>query len=161
MNFLRIIAFCLFLASSSNAQVTNPLQPFEFLVGGEWSTPTTVQTFEWGVGNQTVHSKLYFINATDTVLTGEISWFWHHGEEKIKGFGHLLSDQISFFDYSTEFTDSNRMNNSIVGYNQQGQALNIIESIEFLDTDEYRWTMYDRVLDELKPQLSITFTRKN
>ena len=158
---LILLVILLTTQSKSNAQEVNPLQPFEFLVGGVWSTETTVQIFEWGVGQQSVHSKLYFIAEGDTSLSGEITWFWHPGLQMIKGYGHLLSNQISFFDYSTEFTDPKRMNNSIIGYNAQGNEIPVIESIEFVGNDQYRWTMYDRVLDELKPQLSIVFNRKN
>jgi hypothetical protein len=147
--------------SSVIAQESNPLQPFEFLIGGEWSTNTTAQTFEWGVGKKLVHSKLYYITNNDTSLAGEITWFWHPGQKQIKGYGHLLNDQVSFFDYTTEFSDSRRMNNSITGYNSQSMSIPIIESIEFLENDSYRWTMYERVLDELRPGGSIVFNRKN
>ncbi len=143
------------------AQDSNPLQPFEFLIGGEWSTETTVQIFEWGVGEQSVHSKLYFIAGKDTTLSGEITWFWHPELNIIKGYGHLLSDQISFFDYSTEFSDPRRMNNSITGFGRNNLKIPIIESIEFIGENQYRWTMYERVLDELKPGGSIVFNRKN
>jgi len=166
---MKIIGFSLLslmISISINAQENNlgsdnPLEPFDFLIGGEWSTATTVQTFEWGVGQKSVHSKLYFIADKDTSLAGEISWFWHPGLQSIKGYGHLLSNQISFFDYSTEFTNRSTMNNSIVGYNINSMSVPIIESIEFLVDDQYRWTMYDRVVDELKPQMSIIFNRKN
>lgn len=162
---LRLFIFAFFCLSVNyslvTAQESNPLQPFEFLIGGEWSTETTVQTFNWGVGQKTVHSELHFIANEDTSLAGEITWFWHPGEKKIKGYGHLLSDQLIFFDYSTDFSSERRMENTILGYNVIGYEVNIIESIEFIDEDQYLWTMYDRVLDELKPQLSITFSRKN
>lgn len=146
---------------AQDSESVNPLQPFEFLIGGEWSTPTTLQTFEWGVGQKSVHSKLYFLAGTDTTLSGEITWFWHPELNIIKGYGHLLSDQISFFDYSTEFSDPRRMNNSITGYGNNALQIPIIESIEFLEEDTYRWTMYERVLDELRPGGSIEFKRKN
>lgn len=155
------LALLLLVPTFTQAQESNPLQPFEFLIGGTWSTETTVQTFEWGVGQKSVHSKLYFINAADTTLNGEITWFWHPGEQAIKGYGHLLSDQISFFDYSTEFENPRWMNNQVVGFNNQPNGVNIFESIEFIGDDEYRWTMYSRVLDELKPEISIVFNRKN
>lgn len=147
-------------AQQSETTAENPLQHFEFLVGGEWRTPTTLQTFEWGVGKQSIHSKLFIINGADTTLNGEITWFWHPGMKTIKGYGNLLNQHINFFDYSTEFTDPRRMNNSIIGYGGSAEGVNIIESLEFIGTDKYRWTMYNRVLDELKPAMSAMFTRE-
>ncbi|MCR9132306.1 MAG: hypothetical protein NXI08_07025 [bacterium] len=160
-----VLFFALFLASTLQAQQLdnrpdNPLQHFEFLVGGEWRTPTTLQTFEWGVGKQSIHSKLYIINGADTTLNGEITWFWHPGMQTIKGYGNLLNEHINFFDYSTEFTDPRRMNNSIVGYGGSAEGVNIIESLEFIGEDKYRWTMYNRVLDQLQPAMSAMFTRE-
>ncbi|MBO6794320.1 MAG: hypothetical protein JJ895_10455 [Balneolaceae bacterium] len=148
-------------AQQSQQETANPLQYFEFLVGGEWRTPTTIQTFEWGIGKKSIHSKLYIINNADTTLNGEITWFWHPGMKTIKGYGNLLNQHIDFFDYSTEFTDSRRMNNSIVGYGGSADGVNIIESLEFIGEDQYRWTMYNRVLDQLQPAMSAMFTREN
>lgn len=147
-------------AQQFDTEPDNPLQYFEFLVGGEWRTPTTLQTFEWGVGKQLIHSKLYIINGADTTLNGEITWFWHPGMQTIKGYGNLLNEHINFFDYSTEFTDPRRMNNSIVGYGGSAEGVNIIESLEFIGEDKYRWTMYNRVLDQLQPAMSAMFTRE-
>ena len=52
------------------------------------------------------------------------------------------------------------MNNSIIGYGGSTEGVNIVESLEFIGTDKYRWTMYNRVLDELKPAMSAMFTRE-
>ncbi len=158
-----VFAFLIVISSqlTLKAQDANPLQPFEYLIGGNWNTETTMQTFEWGVGEKSVHSELYFIAEGDTSLAGEITWFWHPGKQKIKGYGHLLSNQLIFFDYSTEFTEPRKMTNVILGYNHQIDEVPIYESLEFIDTNQYRWTMYEKVLDELKPQISIVFKRKN
>mgnify|MGYP004089725151 CR=1 FL=1 len=54
MKFLNLV-FVLFVLSSglfvqTENNTANPLQPFEFLVGGVWASATTIQTFEWGIG---------------------------------------------------------------------------------------------------------------
>ena len=100
---MRLLAIIipLFIATSAVAQdqmnSDNPLAPFEFLVGGAWTTNTTYQTFEWGLNKQAVHSKLYFIEGDSLIKSGEITWFWHPGEEKIKGYGQSINVEMNFF----------------------------------------------------------------
>jgi hypothetical protein len=70
---MRTTFFSIFVLCNSltlSAQDSNPLQPFEYLIGGEWTTQTTVQIFEWGVGNKSVYSRLYVKNGSDTTLSG-------------------------------------------------------------------------------------------
>ena len=161
---MRTTFFSIFVLCNSftlSAQNSNPLQPFEYLIGGEWTTQTTVQIFEWGVGNKSVYSRLYVKNGSDTTLSGEITWFWHPGEKQIKGYGHLVSNQLSFFDYTSTFTHPTRMDNIVLGYNNTPVSVPIFESIEFIDENTYRWTMYENVLNDLKPLMNLDFKRKN
>lgn len=104
---------------------------------------------------------LYFISNSDTTLSGEITWFWHPKEKVIKGYGHLLSNQISYFDYSTKFKDSLTMVNTIEGYNSEDVRIPIYETIQFIGSNTYRWTMYEKIMNKLEPQMSIIFNRKN
>lgn len=149
------------LALSQEPEISNnPLKPFEFLVGGSWTTETTEQTFEWGVGQKSVTSKLYFTNSGEKILAGEITWFWHPKEQKIKGFGHSTDEAMNFFEYNTEFTNANVMTNQFYGYGGQFDEVAQYEMLEFLSEDQYRWTYFNKVLDELKPAYSILFNRK-
>ena len=159
--FLLCISISPFTFSQEPDAQSNPLQPFEFLIGGSWVTQTTEQTFEWGIGQKTVKSKLYFTNSGEKVLAGEITWFWHPKEQKIKGFGHSTDLQMNFFEYNTEFTSSNVMTNEFYGYGGQFDEVAQYETLEFLSDDQYRWTYFNKVLDELKPAYSILFNRKS
>jgi hypothetical protein len=158
---ILLAVFLTVLNVSLYAQNEEPLQPFEFLVGGVWASNSTIQTYEWGVGQQTVYSKLYFVEADTARLAGEITWFWHPGEQKIKGFGHLPDGNISFFDYTTEFESPKIMVNRFYGYGGSADGVLQYEKLEFLNDREYLWTYYNEVAGELQPAYSITFIKQN
>lgn len=139
--------------------VANPLKPFEFLIGGAWQTNTTYQTFEWGLGQKTVESKLYFIQGDSLALKGEITWFWHPGQEKIKGYGTGVDMGVDLFDYETKFESNGLMVNHFNTYGERGLVAPQMEVLEFIEDDQYEWTYYNYVNDEPVPAYSITFTR--
>jgi hypothetical protein len=53
------------------------------------------------------------------------------------------------------------MDNIVLGYNNTPVSVPIFESIEFIDENTYRWTMYENVLNDLKPLMNLDFKRKN
>ena len=160
-----ILCFGLLISSSVLAQQTentaNPLQPFEFLIGGEWKTTTTTQTFSWGFNKQSVVSELYFTDGDSVRLTGKITWFWHPGEKTIKGYGHSVEMAMNFFDYSTAFESPTVMFNTFYGYGGTADGIPQYEKLEFIGENEYKWTYFNKVLDELKPAYGLTFKREN
>lgn len=165
MKFLNLV-FVLFVLSSglfaqTENNTANPLQPFEFLVGGVWASATTIQTFEWGIGQQLVHSKLYFVENDSAKFSGEITWFWHPGEKKIRGYGNLPGGQITFFDYTTTFETPRKMMNTFYGYGGSFNGVLQYEILEFLNDREYLWTYYNEIAGELEPAYSITFVKQN
>lgn len=163
MRFYLILVLLLLPYSSKAQEVaetqTNPLAPFEFLVGGTWSSTTTLQTFEWGVGNQSVISNLYFTDADSAKLVGEITWFWHPGKQEIKGYGTSIEMAMNFFDYTTFFDSPKVMRNEFFGYGGSVDNLKQYETLEFINDDQYLWTYYNLVAGELKPAYSLTFSR--
>ena len=139
---------------------TNPLQYFEFLIEGFWETNTTRQTFEWGIGEKSVVSKLYFTNSDSLKLVGEITWFWHPGLNAIKGYGTSIEMEMDFFDYTTSFESPTRMVNTFSGYGGQFDGVQQLETLEFIGEDKYIWTYYNKEGLEFAAAYSITFLRK-
>lgn len=141
---------------------SNPLEHFDFLVGGTWTSNTTQQTFAWGIGKKSIISKLYFINTenNDLKLVGEINWFWHPGLEQIKGYGTSIDMAMDFFDYTTTFENPNKMLNTFMAYGGEFNGVQQLETLEFIDTNKYKWTYFNKVMDEFRPSYSITFQRK-
>jgi hypothetical protein len=65
---------------------SDPLAPFERLVGGQWYLDEgSHQEFEWGVGRQSVKARSYFVIDGERRLVSEGTWYWHQGEKQIKG----------------------------------------------------------------------------
>lgn len=147
--------------AQSQIEPENPLQPFEFFIGGAWVSETTYQTFEWGVGKLSVKSKLYFLEGDKKTLVGEITWFWHPGENKIKGYGHAINMAMNFFEYTTKFESPTVMMNTFYAYGGQYDGVAQHEKLEFINQNEYLWTYYNKMKDELLPAYSRTFRREN
>ena len=165
LSFLFLFVFSSAL-SAQEAQIdstmSNPLEHFEFLVGGTWTSNTTQQTFEWGVGKKSIISKLYFTDTEteEPKLVGEINWFWHPGLELIKGYGTSIDMAMDFFDYTTTFETPTKMLNTFMAYGGEFNGVQQLETLEFFDTNKYKWTYFNRVMDEFRPSYSIIFERK-
>ncbi len=164
---LTLLVSGIFLFEGAQAQeqeadsTGNPLQNFEFLIGGAWTADRTHQTFEWGVGEKSVVSKLYFTNDDTLKLVGEITWFWHPGLKQIKGYGTSIEMQMDFFDYTTVFEAPTKMVNTFMGYGGHIDGVPQLETLEFVDEDKYLWTYYNKQGLEFHPAYSITFRRKD
>lgn len=161
-----LFLFLLFFTSSNlHAQysltdsTSNPLKNFEFLVGGIWEGSNTQQSFEWGVGKKSIVSKLYFTNKDSLKLVGEITWFWHPGLKSIKGFGTSIDMDMDFFDYTTSFEAPTKMINTFMAYGGHIDGYQQLETLEFIDTNKYIWTYYEKKGLEFSPSYSITFRR--
>ncbi|GAB5408215.1 MAG: hypothetical protein BalsKO_05800 [Balneolaceae bacterium] len=139
---------------------SNPLQNFEFLVGGIWETDNTQQTFEWGIGEKSIVSKLYFTDNDSLKLVGEITWFWHPGLKAIKGYGTSIEMEMDFFDYSTSFETPTKMLNTFTAYGGHIDGVQQLETLEFIEENKYIWTYFSKSGLEFSPSYSITFERQ-
>ncbi len=144
---------------ASSDSLSNPLQHFEHLIGGIWTGDKTQQTFEWGVGEKSVVSKLYFIEPDSLKLVGELIWFWHPGINEIKGYGTSIDMAMDFFDYTTTFESPYKMVNTFIGYGGQFDGVPQLEVVEFISEDKYKWTYFNKEGNEFHPSYSITFNR--
>ncbi|MEQ9308492.1 MAG: hypothetical protein RLN90_03495 [Balneolaceae bacterium] len=145
--------------TSLSDSTSNPLENFEFLVGGIWEASNTQQTFEWGVGEKSIVSKLYFTNNDSLRLVGEITWFWHPGLKVIKGYGTSVEMEMDFFDYTTSFETPTKMVNTFMGYGGHIDGAQQLETLEFNDNNKYLWTYYEKKGLEFNAAYSITFRR--
>lgn len=157
---LFVLCFSQITLAQTSEENTNPLQPFEFLIGGTWTTPSTRQTFEWGLNHQAVYSELFFVQGDSLVKSGEMTWFWHPGEKKIKGFAHSINMAMSFFEYETEFESPTEMRNTFYAWGGNYDGIPQYERLLFIGEDEYKWTSFERKGDNLEPGISITFKRE-
>lgn len=163
----RFALYSLFLvllsATAVKAQTDseNPLQPFEFLIGGAWTTPTTYQVFEWGIDEKSVKSRLYFIEDDTLRQVGDLAWFWHPGLQQIRGYGTATDMGIDIFDYNTSFENPKRLLNIFTAFGRKGNGTTQMEALDFIDENHYTWTYYNIIDGEASPAYSFTFERKD
>lgn len=145
-----------------NEQVksTNPLAPFERLIGGEWHQPGNYQVIEWGVGQKVVTSRHYFLMDGQPVLVSEGFWFWHPGEQAIKGYFVAIEMPVEVFEYTTTF-EGNKMVSELKAFNPDGGEENYVEEWEFSGDDQYEFSLYAITPEGRTQALNSTFSRKN
>ena len=127
---------------SARAQQTddNPLAPFAQFVGGEWWLgEDSYQVFEWGVGEQLVKTKSFFVTDGQPMLVSEGVWFWHPGEEAIRGYHVATEMPVYFFDYRTWFEDD-KLVSDLVSFGEMGATYR--ETFELTGLDTFVWSLY-------------------
>lgn len=143
----------------ANAQ-TNPLQPFERLIGGEWYLENTYQEFEWGVGRQSVKARSYFIVAGEAKLVSEGSWYWHPGLQQIKGHFTAIDMPVVVFDYTTRFEEETMLND-LRAYAANGKETVFKETWVFVDDMQFEWRLTSELPDSTEAMMSGTYVRSN
>ena len=125
-----------------------PMASFGRLIGGEWQISILRHRFEWGIGHHTVLAKSYDQEGN---LASEARWFWHPGEQAIKGYSIDASGE-SFAEMTTRF-DGDTMINVLETINPDGTASAYTGHWVFTDSDHYDWTLYGHDADGEKTQM--------
>ena len=140
-------------------QGSSPLEPFSRLIGGEWHSGGSYQVFEWAVGKSAVKSRAYFWMNSEAQLVSEGSWYWHPGDQAIRGQFTAVNMPIVLFDYSTWF-ETNRMISDLRAYDKQGNELRYEEVWDFVSDDQYEWTLYRIDGSGRTKEMSATYQRR-
>jgi hypothetical protein len=130
------------------APSANPLEPFERLVGGAWYFGDSYHVFEWGVGQRAVNTRSYFLLDGEPKLVSQGVWFWHPGEQVIKGFAVATDMPVEFFEMTTEFAND-RLVSELKAYSGDALAAEFVETWEFVGEDRYVWTLLEKTADGL------------
>jgi hypothetical protein len=145
-------------AADTAPATANPLAPFERLIGGRWHLEGTYQEFEWGVGKRSVKSQSYFVIDGKPKLVAEGMWFWHPGEQQIKGVFTAIEMPVEYFDYTTRF-EGNKMVNDLRSYDAKGVETVYVETWEFTDDTQFVWKLMTKTPDGLQEMMSGTFSK--
>lgn len=137
---------------------SNPLQPFERLVGGQWHLENSYQVFEWGVGRQSIRARSYFVVDGQAKLVSEGGWYWHPAQEVIKGTFTAIEMPVVFFDYTTRF-EANTMVNELKAYAANGKETVFAETWEFVDDTHFEWKLTSELPDGSEAMMSGTYVR--
>ncbi len=136
-----------------------PLAPFERLIGGQWHLEGSYQEFEWGVGRRSVRSRSYFVVEGEPMLVSEGVWFWHPGEQRIRGAFTAIEMPVVFFDTTTRF-EGNKMVNDLRTYDAEGNEEAYVETWEFTDDTHYVWTLWKETPEGLREEMSGTYAKR-
>ncbi len=163
---MAIVAGTLLLPTQVHSQdadtqqsASNPLAPFERLIGGQWHLEGSYQEFEWGVGRRSVRSRSHFIVEGKPKLVSEGIWFWHPGEQQIKGVFTAIDMPVVFFDYTTRF-EGTRMVNDLRSYGAKGIEKHYVETWDFTDETHYVWKLLKKTPEGLQEEMGGTYSKK-
>ena len=144
---------------SQQKQTDNPLAAFTPFIGGKWFLEGTYQTLAWGVGHKSVIARNYFPSEEGSELVSEGFWFWHPGEEQIRGYFTAIKMPVAVFEYVTHF-EENKMVSDLKSYTPEGVGEQYIEEWELTSVDSYEWRLLAPTPDGVHQAMNGTFTRQ-
>lgn len=139
---------------------SNPLVRFEAIIGGKWHQQGGYQVFKWGVGKKSVIAENFFMIDGKAQKVSEGVWFWHPGEQQIKGYFTAIKMPVEFYDYTTRFTDGG-IESDLSAYNSSGQLTQYFEEWVFDDQNQISWTLYSIDGDKRKQVMEGVLKRQN
>ncbi len=160
MSILILSISISFLPGYSQDGEENPLAPFEWIIGGAWHFENAYQVFEWGVGKRSVKSKNYYIIEGDTTLVSEGSWFWHPGENQVRGYFTAIKMPVAFFDYSTRF-EKNKIVSILKSYSPAGEESTYTEILESTSENTCEWSLLQETDEGSKKIMGSEFVRQS
>ena len=163
---LAMVASTFLAPSRASGQDSGPaapsddhLAPFERFIGGQWHLDESYQELSWGVGRRSVRARSYFVVDGEPKLVGEGSWFWHPGEERIKGVFTAVDMPVVLFVYTTRFEEG-KMVSDLRAYDADGNESVFVEIWE-LDAEGNRvWKLLQETPDGLREVMGGTYVRK-
>ncbi len=141
--------------TATGAETSSPLAGFERLVGGEWHIGPLRHVFEWGVGKNTVLARSY---DGDGNLASEARWFFHPGEQVIRGYS--IGASGNFFAEMTTRFEGDTLINELKTIGADGATAHYTGRWLFTDDDHYDWTLFAETADGPQQTMQATATRK-
>ena len=111
----------------------------EWASRGAWKIGPLTHVFEWGIGRHTLMARSYDDAGT---LASEARWFWHPGEETIKGYSVDVTGQN--LAEMTTTVDGDTMTNVLVLSSPETSGDTFVGKWVFVGDDRYDWTLYKR-----------------
>lgn len=139
--------------------MADPLAGFDKLIGGSWHLEGSYLELEWGVGRRSVKSRSYFVIDGEPRLVSEGLWFWHPGEQAIKGFFTAVDMPVVLFDFTTRFED-NRIVSDLSAYDARGNETSYVETWELVDEMHLLWRLVEDTPGGVVERMSGTYSRR-
>ena len=142
---VAVTAAALLMPTAGSAQDPRPeVVPLARLVGGSWYLgEDSYHTFELGVGGQSVTSKSYFVLPDGDKLVSEGAFFYHPGEDVVKGYVVAVDMGLDLFEYSVE-ARADTLLMDLKTFGPQAGETPLRETWVFTDDDHYVWTLFQQ-----------------
>lgn len=135
------------------------LEKFSWLIGGKWYFEDTWQTFNWGLAKMSVRLESFTLINGEAHLLAEGWWYWHPGEQNVKGFFTAIDQDVTFFDCRTEF-EGDKIISHIQSFTENSKKQNYVEFIEPAGKNKYIWKFLEKSEVRLKENLRCVFIRR-
>ncbi len=130
------------------------------MVGGKWyQGDEFFQTFEWGVGEQAIRAKGYFIANGTPKLVSEGIWFWHPADRVVRAYGVAIDMPMVTWEYETRLS-GNELQHVLTTYTADGTPTVMRELWTFRDRDHYEWTLLERAGTDWVKRMGGPFERR-
>lgn len=136
----------------------NPLEQFERLIGSRWQLDNSYQVFEWGVGKLSVVSRAYVQTEAGDRLVSQGAWFYHPGEDTIRGYFTAEDMGVRLFEYDTSF-EGDEMVSKLVTWDNEGNRAVWEERWRFTDDNHYIWELFEITNGHRKNTMRGVFVR--
>ena len=145
---------------------TNPLESLERLMGGDWhylggnveDNPLAYHRFEWGPGQNSILSRSY---DTDGEIVSQGFWYYHPGDDAVKGVGASAGHEgVKLFEYTQVTVEDDVMHCDLTAHGDRGATL-FAEEWTFIDDDHYDWRLLLKAQEEDQEVMTARFERRN
>jgi len=154
-----ILAALLFASDARPEATEDPLAGFAPFIGGQWHLEGSYSELEWGVSRRAVKARNYFVVDGQPKLVSEGFWFWHPGEQQIKGVFTAIDMPVVLFLYTTHF-EGDTMIGDLRAYAANGKETEFIETWKLEDDSHFAWTLSSETADGQEQSMSGTYTRQ-
>ncbi len=165
MKLMRIYGFSailatLLMAGDARPEATeNPLEPFAPFIGGQWHLEGSYTELEWGVGRRAVNARSYFVIDGQAKLVSEGFWYWHPGEQQIKGVFTAIDMPVVLFLYTARF-EGDAMILDLRAFAASGKETKFVETWTPEDDAHFAWSLTSETADGQEQTMSGTYTRR-
>lgn len=157
---ISVIMAALFFATEVRSEPDDdPLAGFAPFIGGQWHLDGSYTELEWGVSRRAVNARNYFLVDGQAKLVSEGFWFWHPGEQQIKGVFTAIDMPVVLFLYTTRF-EGDAMIGDLRAYASNGKETVFVETWKLEDDSHFSWTLTSETADGEVESMSGTYTRQ-
>jgi len=154
-----IMAALLFASDARPQPAEDPLAGFAPFIGGQWRLEDSYTELEWGVSRRAIRARNYFVVDGQPKLVSEGFWFWHPGEQQIKGIFTAIDMPVVLFLYTTRF-EGDTMISDLRAYAASGKETQFVETWKLEDDAHFAWTLSSETADGQEQSMSGTYTRQ-